>query len=173
MHIPDHIYKAVLKTCKAAKSLRDTLGYAPSLEEIANKRALTILEVEDQLRWATPKKLPLDAPVGNGRSTVADSLVPLHEHDESRWKISDPPALKSLRSDIHKALATIGPLESMFIKLRFGLDGKGGRTLQEIATQLEIKPERVRIIETKALSELRHPSRWHLLGPWLREIVLG
>jgi RNA polymerase primary sigma factor len=173
VHIPDHVYKAVLKTAKAAKSLGDTLGHAPSLEEIAIKRGLTILEAEEQLRWATPKKVPLDAPVGDGRSTVADSLVQLYKRDESSWRTSDPGTRTSQRSGIHKALATLTPVERKIIELRFGLDGMGARTLQEIATQLEIKPERVRTIETEALRELKHPSLWYLLGPWLREIVLG
>ena len=147
VQIPDHVYKAVLKTSKVAKRLGETFGYAPSLEQIAVKRGLTVSEVEDQLQLASTKKIMLTDSHG----------------DEASWKIPDTRNLKPLSSDIRKALATIGPLESWFIVLRFGLDGKGERTLQEIASQLEIKLEKVRTIETKALRDLKHHSRCYLL----------
>jgi len=68
-------------------------------------------------------------------------------------------------------LATLTPREHRMLTLRFGLDGKGERTLDRIAEEWSISRERVRQIEGKALRRLKHPARAAKLRPYVRDIA--
>lgn len=60
---------------------------------------------------------------------------------------------------IRKVLSTLTPREEKILRMRYGLDGRGGKTLEEVGEDFEVAPERIRQIECKGLRKLRHPSK--------------
>jgi RNA polymerase primary sigma factor len=67
------------------------------------------------------------------------------------------------RAAVERALGELRPREANVLRMRFGLDGKGERTLDEIGVLQGVTGSRIRDIESKALRTLRHPARKHLL----------
>ena len=65
-----------------------------------------------------------------------------------------------------RAVATLTPRETLVITQRFGLDGAGERTLEEVAQAYAVSRERIRQVEAKAMRKLRHPSRSRTLRPF-------
>lgn len=73
----------------------------------------------------------------------------------------------TLREQIKEVLATLKPREQEILRMRFGLDGKDSRTLEEIGREFGLGSERIRQIEAKALRKLRHPARSRILKDYL------
>ena len=105
----------------------------------------------------------LDMPIGEDSDSVLGDFIPADRKD-------DPENLLDqicMRSDLMDALHTLSFREKEIIMQRFGLDGMGPRTLEEIAKDYGVTRERIRQIEAKALRKLRHPSRSKKLKDWL------
>ena len=77
-------------------------------------------------------------------------------------------ANRELRELMTAAVATLTPRETLVITQRFGLDGQGERTLEEVAQVYAVCRERIRQVEAKAMRKLRHPSRTRTLRPLVR-----
>ncbi len=79
--------------------------------------------------------------------------------DKSRVSPAEATAQLDLTEQIRKILPTLTPREEKILKMRFGIDEKGGHTLEEVGKVFDVTRERIRQIEAKALRKLRHPSR--------------
>ena len=77
--------------------------------------------------------------------------------------------MSSLHDDVMQSLSELSDREKQIIMLRFGINGDGPMTLEEIGNIFNITRERVRQIETKALRKLRHPSRANKLKCYIRK----
>ena len=115
-----------------------------------------------QLREHVMGCTSLDMPVNEEGDTFLGDLIP--DEKENPEMMLDRIAL---RSDLMEVLQTLTPREQLILTERFGLDGIGRRTLDEIGAEMGVTRERIRQIEQKALRKLRHPSRSRKLKDWL------
>ncbi|GLJ36992.1 hypothetical protein SUGI_0749290 [Cryptomeria japonica] len=155
VHIPFVISGLKLERQRTILDLLLKLGRAPTAEEIRAQMGLDRERYNDVVR-ACKKSLSYD-------DCDRDNSVP-YQHNESYSTIK-PQAL--LRLGLDDVLDSLKPKESLVIRQRFGLDGRGKRSLGEIARNLNISREMVRKHEVKAMLKLKHPSRVEYIRGYL------
>ncbi len=154
VRIPVHMVETRNKLMASAHQLEQELGREPDTEEIAEKTGIPEGKVRDILR-IDRNPVSLETPVGDeGDSFLGDFI-----EDRKRITPSDSAAAMLLREQIEKVLDTLSKREREILKYRFGLADGNIHTLEEVGGRFNVTRERVRQIETKALSKLRHPSR--------------
>ncbi len=159
IRIPIHMIETITKINKAQKALLQEKGRPPSIEEIAEYLEMPISKVERALSVAK-EPISMDKPVGKDGDTSLGEII----YDEKTLSAEEELKIESLRERLRKALNMLSPRERKVIELRFGLDGKKPRTLEEVGQELGLTRERVRQLETQALEKLRNPIRLHVLG---------
>jgi RNA polymerase primary sigma factor len=144
------------------RQLVQRLGREPSPDEIAEELEMTCEEVRDIMRMA---QLPvsLEKPIGEEEESSLGDFVP----DDTAESPFDTASLSLRREDIEHALSSLPERERQVIELRFGLRGEQPRTLEEVGREFGVTRERIRQIESKTLSKLRHPSRSQKLRDYL------
>ncbi|MBU1486702.1 sigma-70 family RNA polymerase sigma factor [bacterium] len=152
IRIPVYLSEIIDKCMKVAQILSNELGREPTLEEIAHKARIPLLEV---LRAANTTKEPisLEAQVClEGKDKLSDTI-----EDRRRMTPEKNLFLSTLNEKIGSLLKGdfLGEREKEIIKLRYGFDGRKPLTLEKIGESYGISRERVRQIEEKALSKLR------------------
>lgn len=163
IRIPSHQYDVMRAHQQARTRLENELGRAPTSAEVARALDVTPEHVEEIEAFAA-EPLSLDAEL---RGTASDSRQPRTVADRT----ADPSAPSSV-SEIHerriqlaaqRSLEQLGPRERQILCWRFGLDGQGEHTLQEIGERLGLSRERARQLEARALEKLRAGREAHLL----------
>jgi RNA polymerase sigma factor (sigma-70 family) len=153
IRLPVHMVDVVRTVQETALTLSERLHRPATLEEIAETSGLDPERVELALE-APGDTVSLDRPVG----TDGDAdLVDFVEDDTA----ADPFAFaaeRSARRHLEEAMCLLDPREREVIVLRYGLDGSLPRTLSDVGKQFALTRERIRQIEGRALSKLRHPS---------------
>lgn len=162
VRLPLNRVGAINKVGRALEELEKEYGREPSMDEIADKMAMTSFEVADVLKTSA-RHLSLDEPF---KEDDGNSLLDVIESD--RYKPPDGSLMQeSLRVEVEKVLATLKPREAEIIRLYFGLEGDRPLTLEEIGEYFKLTRERVRQIKEKALRRLRHRSRLEPLRKYL------
>ena len=162
VRIPAHLVDEIHRLHRVEHLLRQRMGRKPTEAEIAAEIGCTEERLEI-LRIADQDLLSLDSPAPGGEGYVLADYLEADNGDGP-----DELAEKSaLREQVRKSLAILPEQERRVLVLRFGLDGGGARTLEEIAQYDGVTRERVRQIETKALWKLRHSSQTKLLRAFL------
>jgi RNA polymerase primary sigma factor len=148
IRMPVHIVERMQKINRAERSLWTQLGREPTLEEIADEASLTpeqILEVRAAARASTS----LDAPIGDEDDAVLGDFVagddPLPEETVD---------VQLRRQVLRRALESLPERERIVVTMRYGIDGREPRTLEEIGRRLGLTRERVRQIELDSLRRL-------------------
>ena len=153
IRLPVHMVDVVRTVEETYQELADVLHRNPSVDEIADASGLDPSRVEIALN-APEISISLDRTVGE------DGDAQLHEFVEDD-RTPDPlaGAIATWRHDLlETALDSLNKVERQVMILRFGLDGKGSRTLSEVGRLFGMTRERVRQIEGRSLAKLRHPS---------------
>lgn len=168
IRIPANTLDLVNKTIRFCKQWVKEYGYEPSHEEIAEALGCSASKIRMAMEYSMDP-ISLDMEIGtNGGSTVGEYIEDTNAEDPSQ-RLS----LLRLRDDIKKVLESLHPKEKEILVMRFGLDDGRIKTLKEIGEAFRISRERVRQIETKALSKLKHPSRTKQLSAWREEREQG
>ena len=148
IRMPVHIVERMQKINRAERSLWTQLGREPTLEEIADEASLTPQQVVE-VRAAARASTSLDAPVGDQDDAVFGDFVagdePLPEETVE---------VRMRRQALRSALASLPEREREVVTLRYGIDGREPRTLEEIGRCLGLTRERVRQIELESLRRL-------------------
>ncbi len=162
IRLPAHVVEKVSRLNRASRRLTKELGREPDEEELAEEMDISQEKVADLSRVAA-EPVSLDIPVGEEETSTLAEFI----EDE----VTPPPtaeaSLALLEEQLEKALASLTPREAEVIRLRFGLDGGRGYTLEEVGHKVGLTRERVRQIQAEALRRLRHPSRSRLLKGYL------
>lgn len=158
VHIPSHIGELIGKIKNASGPLIQELGRMPTEEEIAH-----VLKIDvDKIRVALDvdgATCSLDAPIGEDEEdTFGDIIADPHTDDPMKDLIRE-----ANRKTIDNVLSTLSQREAQIIRMRFGLDDNKLHTLDEIGKHYGISRERIRQVEAKAMTKLRHPSRRKML----------
>jgi RNA polymerase primary sigma factor len=167
IRVPTHMVSAIGDVYKAARDLQQELGREPRANEIAERLDLSLDRVHEIMRSAR-QPVSLETPLGSEDSggTLCDLIA-----DHSGRTSHDLAAHSMLTRHMDDALQVLAPRERQVLKMRYGLSGSREHTLGEIADQLGVTSERVRQIESAALSKLRQPKLRHKLREYLDEYV--
>lgn len=153
IRVPVHRTEDINKLSRVVRFLIQELGRQPSVTEIAGAMKISEAEVIKIYDTVT-KPVSLEAPMNEDNSTMLD-FIPF-EYDI----VTDYLAVKSLKEQVRKVLATLSPREEKVIRMRFGITEEETEfTLQDVATNFEVTAERIRQIEKDALDKLKHDTR--------------
>jgi RNA polymerase primary sigma factor len=162
IRVPVHMIELIGDVFKASRDLQQQLGREPTADEIA-KHMDTSAEKVRQIVRAAKQPISLETPVGEEEeSTIADFVA-----DRAAMAPSEAAADAMLKDHVEDALQELSPRERQVLRLRFGLEDGRDRTLGEIGEELGVSRERVRQIESEALSKLRKPKLRHRLREYL------
>jgi RNA polymerase primary sigma factor len=164
IRVPANTMELVNKVLRVTRKWVIEYGYEPSSQEVAVALGCPTDKVRQAMEYALDP-ISLDMQIsGDSGATVGECIEDSTVVDPTQ-KIS----LLHLRDQINAALDQLAPKEKEILMMRFGLDDGRIKTLKEIGDIFDISRERVRQIETKALSKLKHPSRVRLLSAWREE----
>jgi len=164
IRIPANTMELVNKVLRVTRKWVMDYGYEPSYREVAVALNCPVAKVQQAMEYS------LD-PISLDMQISSDSGATVGEYIEDSTVV-DPTqkiSMLHLREQINSVLSSLAPKEKEILMMRFGLDDGRIKTLKEIGEIFNISRERVRQIETKALSKLKHPSRVRLLSAWREE----
>ena len=175
IRIPVHMQERMNKIARIEEDLiRKGIPFAYRVPAIAQKMQDSGERISEdrvleciQLARLTKHCASLDMPIGEDGDTFLGDFVPADEKENPEVLLNK----MTMKSDIFEVLDTLTPREEKVIILRYGLDGNGQRTLEEIGKEFDVTRERIRQIEAKALRKLRHPSRSNKLKAYLNDIA--
>ena len=150
IRIPVHATDKLLHIRRIAVKLEEELGREPSAEEIGAEMDIPARQIR-QLQLAAIRPSSLDAPLGDDDSNrVADVIA-----DERASTPYDDLEEKTNADLIHEVIGILDPRETTILRYRFGLDGGGEKTLEEVGQKFGVTRERIRQIQNVALGKLR------------------
>ncbi|HET9728920.1 MAG TPA: sigma-70 family RNA polymerase sigma factor [Acidimicrobiia bacterium] len=153
IRLPVHAGDMLTALLKLRAQLEGSLGRTPTLAELAAEAELPLEKVVEVLRYAVDT-VSLDEPVRDDGDAELGDFV----EDRNAVAPFDHAATSLLPGEVAKVLSVLDERERTILMLRFGLDGGGERTLEEVAEHFGLTRERIRQIEARAMSKLRHPS---------------
>ncbi len=154
IRLPVHRTEALNKISRTTRYLTHALGREPTMQEIADKLGIDIERVEEVLGSAT-KTVFLETPVGEDKDATLGDFIP----NEKAESPSQTAMSGELAAHARAQMSSLTPREQAVLSLRFGINEDSELTLEQIAGKFAVTRERIRQIEAKALSKLRHPSR--------------
>jgi len=150
IRLPVHMIWNISKMNQVGRNLQQTLGREATDEEIADKLGIKTSRVS-QMRVAAIRPASLDARIGDEDAGTLADIVEDENADAPERRLEE----EGMKSRLRELVKSLTPREAAIINARFGLDGKGKKTLQEVGEQFGVTRERVRQIESKALTKLR------------------
>jgi RNA polymerase primary sigma factor len=162
IRMPIHVLDAVNKLTRAQREMTQTMGRAPSLDELAVELDLDSSRVAELQRIALDT-VSLETPVGEDEDGTLGDLV----EDLDSDRPADVATFSSLQDQLAMALEGLNEREREVLIMRFGLADGRMRTLEEVGSHFKVTRERIRQLETKALAKLRHPDKSHKLEGFL------
>jgi RNA polymerase primary sigma factor len=162
IRIPVHMVETINKLVRIQRQLLQDLGREPSAVEIGEQMELPPEKVRE-IQKISQEPVSLETPVGEEEDSHlgdfiedAEAVVPLERA-----------SFRLLQEQLESVLHTLSEREKEVIRLRFGLVDGQPRTLEEVGKKFGVTRERIRQIESKTLSKLRHPSRSQKLRDYL------
>ncbi|MEN3271409.1 MAG: polymerase primary sigma factor, partial [Actinomycetota bacterium] len=161
IRVPAHVSEALSSIARTAAGLQRQLGREPTIMELAEATGMRPDRVADY-QAAVHETVSLSAPIGDDQGELADLLA--NADDETPF---DAAATNLEREALDGVLRLLSERERVVLRMRFGLDGAMPRTLEDVGREFALTRERIRQIEAKALTKLRHPCA----PPALRQLV--
>jgi RNA polymerase primary sigma factor len=162
IRVPTHIVSAIGDVYKAARELQQELGREPRLTDIADRLGLPADKVQEILA-SVRQPVSLETPIGHDAGGTLGDLIA----DRSMRSPHDLVATSMLKRHMQDAMQILSERERYVLHMRYGLDGGREYSLGEIADILGVTSERVRQIESAALSKLRDPKVRNKLREYL------
>jgi RNA polymerase primary sigma factor len=162
IRIPVHMVETINKLIRIQRQLLQDLGREPMPEEIAKEMDLTPDKVREILK-VSQEPVSLETPIGEEEDSHLGDFI----EDSDAVVPVDAASFILLQEQLDSVLHTLSDREKKVIQLRFGLTDGHPRTLEEVGREFGVTRERIRQIESKTLSKLRHPSRSQKLRDYL------
>jgi RNA polymerase primary sigma factor len=162
IRIPVHMVEVINKLVRAQRQLLQDLGREPTPDELAELLDLTPERVT-QVQAYSREPMSLHTPLGRDGDGELGDLI----EDSEAVAPEEAVTFALLREQLHSVLDTLTEREAGIVSMRFGLTDGRPKTLDEIGKVYGVTRERIRQIESKTMSKLRHPSRSQLLRDYL------
>ena len=162
IRIPVHMLELINQLRRIQRELLQDLGREPTPEELAKEIDITpekVLEIQQYAR----EPISLDQTIGDEGDTQLGDFI----EDSEAVVAVDAVSFTLLQDQLHAVLASLAEREAGIVRLRFGLTDGRPRTLDEIGQVYGVTRERIRQIESKTMTKLRHPSRSRLLRDFM------
>lgn len=162
IRIPVHMVEVINKLARVQRQMMQDLGREPSPEELAAELDMTPEKVVEVQKYGR-EPISLHTPLGEDGDSEFGDLI----EDSEAVVPSDAVSFTLLQEQIHQVLDTLSEREAGVVSMRFGLGDGQPKTLDEIGKKYGVTRERIRQIESKTMSKLRHPSRSQVLRDYL------
>ncbi len=162
IRIPVHMVETINKLIRVQRQLLQDLGREPAPEEIGEEMGLTAEKVREILK-ISQEPVSLETPIGEEEDSQLGDFI----EDQEAIIPPDAASFSLLQEQLRNVLDSLSERERKVIELRFGLVNGHPRTLEEVGRVFGVTRERIRQIESKTLSKLRHPTRSGKLKDYL------
>jgi len=162
IRIPVHMVETINKLIRIQRQLLQDLGREPTPEEIGKEMGIPAEKVREILK-VSQEPVSLETPIGEEEDSHLGDFI----EDAEAIVPVDAASFILLQEQLESVLHTLSEREKKVIELRFGLMDGHPRTLEEVGREFGVTRERIRQIESKTLSKLRHPSRSQKLRDYL------
>jgi RNA polymerase primary sigma factor len=162
IRIPVHMVETINKLVRIQRQLLQDLGREPAPEEIGRQMGIPAEKVREILK-VSQEPVSLETPIGEEEDSHLGDFI----EDSDAVVPVDAASFILLQEQLEDVLRTLSEREKKVIQLRFGLVDGHPRTLEEVGRDFGVTRERIRQIESKTLSKLRHPSRSQKLRDYL------
>ncbi len=162
IRVPVHMGERITQLSRVSRELVQKNGYTPTEEEIAEAMGVS-LRLLERIRQASQFPLSLEMEVGEDMDSTLGDFI----EDESNPAPDDTAIYQMLSERMNDVLGSLTAREHRVLQLRFGLQDGRSYTLEEVGQKFGVTRERIRQIEAKALSKLRHPRRSRRLRDFL------
>jgi RNA polymerase primary sigma factor len=162
IRIPVHMVETINKLVRIQRQLLQDLGREPTPEEIGKEMELPPERVRE-IQKLSQEPVSLETPIGEEDDSNLGDFI----EDSDAVVPIDAASFILLQEQLDSILHTLSEREKKVIQLRFGLTDGHPRTLEEVGKEFGVTRERIRQIESKTLSKLRHPSRSQKLRDYL------
>ena len=162
IRIPVHMVEVINKLARVQRQLLQDLGREPTPEELAAELDMTPEKVVEVQKYGR-EPISLSTPLGEDGDSEFGDLI----EDTEAVVPADAVGFSMLQQELERVLDSLHPREAGVIRSRFGLGDGVQMTLDQIGEKFGVTRERIRQIESKTMSKLRHPSRSQLLRDYL------
>ena len=162
IRIPVHMVEVINKLARVQRQLLQDLGREPTPEEIARELDMTPEKVVEVQKYGR-EPISLSTPLGEDGDSEFGDLI----EDTEAVVPADAVGFTMLQRELERILESLHPREAGVIRSRFGLGDGVQKTLDQIGEEFGVTRERIRQIEQKTMSKLRHPSRSQMLRDYL------
>ncbi|KMY22869.1 RNA polymerase sigma factor RpoD [Actinobaculum suis] len=162
IRIPVHMVEVINKLARVQRQLLQDLGREPTTEELAHELDMTEEKVIEVQRYGR-EPISLHTPLGEDGDSEFGDLI----EDSEAVHPDDAVGFTLLKEQLQQVLDTLSEREAGVVSMRFGLSDGQPKTLDEIGRVYGVTRERIRQIESKTMSKLRHPSRSQVLRDYL------
>ncbi|MEV7805717.1 RNA polymerase sigma factor [Microbispora sp. NPDC088329] len=162
IRIPVHMVEVINKLARVQRQMLQDLGREPTPEELARELDMTPEKVIEVQKYGR-EPISLHTPLGEEGDSEFGDLI----EDSEAIVPADAVSFTLLQEQLHSVLDTLSEREAGVVSMRFGLTDGQPKTLDEIGKVYGVTRERIRQIESKTMSKLRHPSRSQVLRDYL------
>ena len=162
IRIPVHMVEVINKLARVQRQMLQDLGREPTPEELAKELDMTAEKVVEVQKYGR-EPISLHTPLGEDGDSEFGDLI----EDSEAIVPADAVSFTLLQEQLHHVLDTLSEREAGVVSMRFGLGDGQPKTLDEIGKVYGVTRERIRQIESKTMSKLRHPSRSQVLRDYL------
>jgi RNA polymerase primary sigma factor len=162
IRLPVHIVEAISRLTWVRRQLLQDLGREPTPSELAAELDMTPARIMEMQKYGR-EPISLHLPLGEDGGSEFGDLI----EDAEAIQPGEAVGFTLLQEQLHSVLGTLSEREAGVMSMRYGLADGRPRTLDEIGKAYGVTRERIRQIESKTMSKLRHPSRSNLLRDYL------
>mgnify|MGYP002277655901 CR=1 FL=1 len=162
IRIPVHMVEVINKLARVQRQMLQDLGREPTPEELAKELDMTPEKVVEVQKYGR-EPISLHTPLGEDGDSEFGDLI----EDSEAVVPADAVGFTLLQEELSKVMETLSEREAGVVGMRFGLTDGQPKTLDEIGRVFGVTRERIRQIESKTMSKLRHPSRSQVLRDYL------
>jgi RNA polymerase primary sigma factor len=162
IRIPMHVVEVISTLARVQRQMLQDLGREPTPEELAAELGMTPEKVIEAQKYGR-EPISLHTPLGEDGDSEFGDLI----EDSEAIQPDEAVSFTLLQEQLHSVLDTLSEREAGVVSMRFGLTDGQPKTLEQIGKVYGVTRERIRQIESKTMSKLRHPSRSNVLRDYL------
>lgn len=164
IRVPVHMVEVINKLSRVQRQMLQDFGREPTPDELARELDMPVEKVQEVQKYGR-EPISLHTPLGEDGDSEFGDLI----EDTDAIAPQDAVAFSLLQRQIRQVMETLSPRESGVIEMRYGIKDGQPKTLDDIGWVYGVTRERIRQIESKTMSKLRHPSRSQTLRDFLNQ----